>query len=163
MAPALTLSLRSFYVVLKDPVAQTSRILVEPHLIDAGFRKAWMPHFCRSGHPVVTVDQFLDFVGPASGTSLTSMAKYSVPAAWGGGFARNIAVKCTFTKCVGLPFRMLPGQMPLRITVKELSWLVQLLQDYGTTFHPLCFVEPQVTLFTTKVFKYVGCRNSDHV
>ena len=37
--------------------------LVEPHLIDAEFRKAWMPFFCWSGHPVVTVDQFLDFIG----------------------------------------------------------------------------------------------------
>ena len=36
---------------------------MEPHLIDAEFRKAWMPFFCRSGHPVVTPDQFLDFVG----------------------------------------------------------------------------------------------------
>ena len=36
---------------------------MEPHLIDAEFRKAWMPFFCRSGHPVVTADQFLDFVG----------------------------------------------------------------------------------------------------
>ena len=26
-----------------------------------------------------------------------------------------------------------------------------------------CFVESQVTLFETKVFKYVGYRNSDHV
>ena len=52
------------FQVVKDPVAQTSRILVEPHLIDAEFRKAWMPFFCRSGHPVVTVDQFLSFVGP---------------------------------------------------------------------------------------------------
>ena len=34
-----------------------------PHLIDAELRKAWMPFFCRSGHPVVTADQFLDFVG----------------------------------------------------------------------------------------------------
>ena len=25
--------------------------------------KAWMPFFCRSGHPAVTPDQFLDFVG----------------------------------------------------------------------------------------------------
>ena len=37
--------------------------LVEPHLIDAEFRKAWMPFFCRSGHPVVTTDQLLAFVG----------------------------------------------------------------------------------------------------
>ena len=28
--------------------------LVEPHLVGAEFRKAWMPFFCRSGHPVVT-------------------------------------------------------------------------------------------------------------
>ena len=31
--------------------------------MDAEFRKAWMPLFCRSGHPVVTPGQFLDFVG----------------------------------------------------------------------------------------------------
>ena len=45
-----------------------------------------------------------------------------------------------FTKCVGLPFRMLPWQMPLRITVKELSSFVQLPQDCGTTdlLHWLC-------------------------
>ena len=51
------------FLVVKDPQTQSSRILVEPHLIDAEFRKAWMPFFCRSGHPVVTPDQFLDFVG----------------------------------------------------------------------------------------------------
>ena len=27
------------------------------------FRKAWMPFFRREGHPVVTVQAFLDFVG----------------------------------------------------------------------------------------------------
>ena len=51
------------FLVVKDPQTQSSRILVEPHLIDAELRKAWMPFFCRSGHPVVTPDQFLDFVG----------------------------------------------------------------------------------------------------
>ena len=51
------------FFAVKDPQTQSSRILVEPHLIDAEFRKAWMPFFCRSGHPVVTPDQFLDFVG----------------------------------------------------------------------------------------------------
>ena len=51
------------FLVVKDPHTQSSRILVEPHLIDAEFRKAWMPYFCRSRHPVVTTDQFLDFVG----------------------------------------------------------------------------------------------------
>ena len=40
------------------PVAQTSRILVELHLIDAEFREAWMPFFsklrtsCRHGGAV---------------------------------------------------------------------------------------------------------------
>ena len=53
----------SFFLVVRDPQAGSSRIWVEPHLIDAEFRKAWMPFFCRSGHPVVTPDQFLDFVG----------------------------------------------------------------------------------------------------
>ena len=33
------------FLVVKDPQTQSSRILVEPHLIDAEFRKAWMPFF----------------------------------------------------------------------------------------------------------------------
>ena len=51
------------FLVVKDPHTESSRILVEPYLIDAEFRKACMLFFCRSGHPVVTPDQFLDFVG----------------------------------------------------------------------------------------------------
>ena len=47
------------FLVVKDPQTESSRILVEPHLIDAEFRKAWMPFFCRSGHPVVTPDRGL--------------------------------------------------------------------------------------------------------
>ena len=54
------------FLVVKDPQTKSSRILVEPHLIDAEFRKAWMPFFCRSGHPVVTLDQVLGFVGHLS-------------------------------------------------------------------------------------------------
>ena len=50
------------FLVIKDPQTRSSRILVEPHLIDAEFRKAWMPFFCGSGHLVVAVDHFLDFV-----------------------------------------------------------------------------------------------------
>ena len=53
----------SHFLDIKDPQTQSSRILVEPHLIDAEFRKAWMPFFCRSGHPVVTPDQFPSFIG----------------------------------------------------------------------------------------------------
>ena len=34
------------------------------------------------------------------------------------------------------PFRTFPGLLPPRITVKELSWLVQIYEDRGTTFHP---------------------------
>ena len=51
------------FLVVKDPLTEASKMLVEPHLIDAEFCKAWMPFFCRSGHPVKTVDQFLGFVG----------------------------------------------------------------------------------------------------
>ena len=51
------------FLVVKDPQTESSRILVDPHLLDAELRKAWMPVFCGSGHPVVTPDQFLDFVG----------------------------------------------------------------------------------------------------
>ena len=40
-----------------------SGILVQPALIDAHFRKAWMPYYRREGHPVVTTQAFLDFVG----------------------------------------------------------------------------------------------------
>ena len=35
----------SRFLVIKDPQTGSSRILVEPHLIDAEFRKAWMPFF----------------------------------------------------------------------------------------------------------------------
>ena len=51
------------FLVVKDPQTQSSQIIVEPHLIDAEFRKAWMPYFCRSGHPPVSAEQFLDFIG----------------------------------------------------------------------------------------------------
>ena len=30
-------------LVVQDPHSQSSRIIVEPHLIDAEFRKAWLP------------------------------------------------------------------------------------------------------------------------
>ena len=33
------------FLVVKDPHTQSSRILVEPYLIDAEFRHAWMPYF----------------------------------------------------------------------------------------------------------------------
>ena len=51
------------FLDVKDPQTQSSRILVEPHLIDAEFRRAWMPFFCRSDHLVVTLDEFLGFIG----------------------------------------------------------------------------------------------------
>ena len=59
----LILSLLLLFLVVKDSDTKTSRILVENHFIDAEFRKAWMPYFCRSGHPVVTTQHFLCFVG----------------------------------------------------------------------------------------------------
>ena len=34
-------------LIIKDKVTKTSQILVEAHLIDVQFRKAWMPYFCR--------------------------------------------------------------------------------------------------------------------
>ena len=40
-----------------------SGILVQPSLIDAQFRKAWMPFFRREGRDPVTPEIFLDFVG----------------------------------------------------------------------------------------------------
>ena len=78
------------------------RILVFPHLIDAEFRKAWMPFFCRSGPPVVTPDQFLDLVGhllpqepqfdlpKISGRDLQEVARAKKPTAGGlAGWAWN--------------------------------------------------------------------------
>ena len=60
--------------VIRDRAAKTSQILVEPHLIDAEFRKAWMPFFCRSWHPVVTAGKFFGFVDPFFHRSLLLMA-----------------------------------------------------------------------------------------
>ena len=40
-----------------------SGILVQPALIGAHFRQAWMPYFRRDRHPVVSPQPFLDFVG----------------------------------------------------------------------------------------------------
>ena len=35
------------FLLVKDPQTESSRILVEPHPIDAEFRKAWMPFFLQ--------------------------------------------------------------------------------------------------------------------
>ena len=51
------------FLVIHDSQTQSSHVVVEPHLIDAEFRKAWMPYFCRSGHPEVSAEQFLGFIG----------------------------------------------------------------------------------------------------
>ena len=37
--------------------------LVQPAMIDAQFRKAWMPFFTREGQDPVTPAAFLDFAG----------------------------------------------------------------------------------------------------
>ena len=51
------------FLLVKNSLTQSSCVVVEPHLIDAEFRKAWMPYFCRSGHPEVSSDRFLGFIG----------------------------------------------------------------------------------------------------
>ena len=51
------------FLVVKDPLTEASRILVEPHLVDAEFCEAWMTFFCGSRHPVVTIDQWFGFRG----------------------------------------------------------------------------------------------------
>ena len=50
------------FLVVHVSLTQSSQIVVEPHLIDAEFRKAWMPCFCRSGHPQVSAERFLDYI-----------------------------------------------------------------------------------------------------
>ena len=54
-----------FLVVSRILRSRFSRVLFKQHLIvHAEFRKTWMLFFfCRSGHPVVTPDHFLDSVG----------------------------------------------------------------------------------------------------
>ena len=70
---------------VKDPLTEASRILVEPHLTDAGFCEAWMPFFCRSGHPVITFDQFFGLPWPsfASGVSVGSSLDHGAASAGG--------------------------------------------------------------------------------
>ena len=51
------------FLIVRDSQTQSSHIVVQPHLIDAEFRKAWMPYFSRFGHPEVSAVQFLGFVG----------------------------------------------------------------------------------------------------
>ena len=53
----------SYLVCKPHDFPNGSGILVQPSLIDAHFRKAWMPYFRRDGHPVVTSQAFLEFVG----------------------------------------------------------------------------------------------------
>ena len=76
------------FLVVTDPQTESSRILVKPHLIDAEFRKAWMPYFCRSGHPVVTADQFLDFCW----SSLASRALSGSSSEYGTGLKSLLLV-----------------------------------------------------------------------
>ena len=75
--------------------------------MDAEFRKAWMPFFCRSGHLVVTPDQFLDFVGHLlpqepyliTGRDLQEVvrAKKSTAGGWLGGLGTKLK-RC---RCLG--------------------------------------------------------------
>ena len=51
------------FLVIHDSSTQSSHVVVEPHLVDAEFRKAWLPYFCRSGHPEVSAEKFLGFIG----------------------------------------------------------------------------------------------------
>ena len=51
------------FLIVHGSSTQSSHVVVEPHLIDAEFRKAWLPYFCRSGHPEVSAEQFLGFIG----------------------------------------------------------------------------------------------------
>ena len=52
------------YLVCKpEDTPGGSGVSVQPALMDAHFRKAWMPYFRREGHPVVTPPAFMDFVG----------------------------------------------------------------------------------------------------
>ena len=108
------------FLVVKDPQTQSSRILVEPHLIDAEFRKAWMLFFCKSGHPVVTLDQFLDFVGHLlpqepqldlprmTGRDLQEIAKAKKSTAGGlDGWAWNELKHCLYLGFSGLAVRPL--------------------------------------------------------
>ena len=74
-------------------MTKTSQILVERHLVDAEFRKGWMPFFCRSGHLVVTVEQFLQFVDPfLPQEPVLDMPRITY---WAGSFSVGKAKKST--------------------------------------------------------------------
>ena len=113
-------------MVIEDKEAQTSRILVEPHLIGAEFCGAWVPYFCWSGHRVVTVDQFLRFVNPflprepvldlprITGQDLLEMAKAKKSTAGGlDGWAWN--------EVKALPLALFSGLAILLIMVESIG------------------------------------------
>ena len=54
--------LRSWAKWLREDLGSRPYTFFIPDFVPAEFRKAWRPFFCRSGHLVVTVEQFLEFV-----------------------------------------------------------------------------------------------------
>ena len=72
------------FLVVKDPQTLSSRILVEPHLIDAEFRKSLDAFFCRSGHPVLTPVSSWTLLALASGASSGSSSDHGSGFAGGG-------------------------------------------------------------------------------
>ena len=85
------------FLVIKNPPTQFSQIIVEPHLIDAEFRKAWMPCFCWSVHPQVSAEQFLDFIGHF--LPQENVLDYGSGLAGGGSFQKSY---CRWSGWLGL-------------------------------------------------------------
>ena len=103
----------SSFLVIQDPLTEASRILFEPHFIDAEFRKA-----CGCGHPVVTADHllpqepYLD-LPRITGRDLQEVARAKKSTAGGlDGWAWNEVKGFTFALvlrvgCWSLPQRLL--------------------------------------------------------
>ena len=94
----------SRFLIVQDPLTEASRIWVEPHLIDAEFCKAWIPFFCRSRHPVITVDQFWGF----GGHLLTQEPQFDLPGITERDLQEVAGAKLQVGWMVGLGMRLRP-------------------------------------------------------
>ena len=78
-----------------------SGVLVQPALVDAHFRKAWMPFFRREGRDLVTPEAFLEFVG-----SYLEQASLSSPVLTGEDLHATALAKEGWMDGVGMSSRL---------------------------------------------------------
>ena len=103
-----------------------SGILVQPSLIDAQFRKAWMPFFRRGERDPVTPHGFLDFIGDF----LEQAAFIDMPVLTGeDSHSAVLAKKSTSGGLDGWSWNELKA-LPLSWYV-GLAWVLRLVEDTG--------------------------------